>query len=49
LLREAGGEEAAEEAVSEPEEMPMGPAVARMQGAMNYFRNYLEKGGRALR
>jgi len=34
-------------AVSEPEERPMGPGVARMQAAMNSFRNYLEKGGRA--
>ena len=46
LLREASGCEEAEEAVSEPEEVPAGPAVARMQGAMNYFRNYLEKSGR---
>lgn len=28
------------------EEAPAGPAVARMQSAMNYFRNYLEKSGR---
>jgi hypothetical protein len=45
LLREAACEEA-EEPVSEPEEIPMGPAVQRMQGAMNFFRNYFEKGGR---
>jgi len=38
--------DAAEEATSEPEGVPMGPAVKRMQGAMNFFRNYLEKGGR---
>jgi hypothetical protein len=31
---------------SEPEEVPVGPAAARMQAAMNSFRNYLEKGGR---
>ena len=49
LLREAGGEEGPEEAVSEPEETPVGPGLARMQGAMNYFRNYLEKGGGAPR
>jgi len=40
-------EEGPEEAVSEPEETPVGPGLARMQGAMNYFRNYLEKGGGA--
>lgn len=47
LLREASGSEEAEKPVSEPEDVPAGPAVARMQGALNYFRNYLEKGGRA--
>jgi hypothetical protein len=47
LLREAsGGEEPADETVSEPEEGPVGPAMTRMQGAFNSFRNYLEKGGR---
>ncbi len=46
LLREAAGGETPEGVVSEPEESPIGPAVARMQGAMNFFRNYLEKGGR---
>jgi PD-(D/E)XK nuclease superfamily protein len=35
--------------VSDPEERPMGPGVARMQAAMNSFRGYLEKGGRAPR
>jgi hypothetical protein len=35
--------------VSEPEETPMGPGMARMQAAMNSFRNYLEKGGRVPR
>jgi hypothetical protein len=30
---------------SEPGETPIGPGVARMQAAMNSFRNYLEKGG----
>jgi len=44
LLREAGGEETPEEAVSDPEETPVGPAMLRMQGAMSFFRNYLEKG-----
>jgi hypothetical protein len=47
LLRKASGcGEATEEPVSEPEENRMGPGLTRMQGAMNYFRNYLEKGGR---
>ena len=46
---EASGSEETDEAVSEREERPAGPAVARMQGAMNYFRDYLEKGGRAAR
>ena len=32
--------------VSDPEETPMGPAMLRMQGAMSFFRDYLEKGGR---
>jgi hypothetical protein len=46
LLREASGcGDGAEEPVSELEEAPMGPAVARMQGAMKFFRRYLEKGG----
>ena len=31
---------------SEPERAPMGPGFARMQGALNYLRNCLEKGGR---
>ena len=47
LLQKASGcGEATEEPVSEPEETPMGPGLTRMQGAMNYLRNYLEKGGR---
>ena len=46
LLREAGCEEATEETVIEPQESPVGPGIARMQGAMNFFRSYLEKGGR---
>jgi hypothetical protein len=47
LLRKASGcEEASEDPVIEAEQSPMGPAVQRMQGAMNFFRNYLEKGGR---
>jgi hypothetical protein len=58
LLRKASGcGESSEEAVSaefdfsrnqgevHPEPL-VGPAVARMSGAMNFFRNYLEKGGR---
>jgi hypothetical protein len=46
LLRKASGiGETTEEAVSEPEETPMGPGFAtRMQAAMNSFRHYLEKG-----
>jgi PD-(D/E)XK endonuclease len=47
LLREASGcEEPTVEAVSEPEETSAGPGLARMQSAMNCFRNYLEKSGR---
>jgi PD-(D/E)XK endonuclease len=46
LLREAGCQGTTEETVSEPEEIPVGPGIARMQGAMNIFRSYLEKGGR---
>lgn len=42
----SGCEEAAEETGSEPEETTVGPGIARMQGAMNFFRSYLEKGGR---
>ena len=41
--------EANEELVGELEEAPAGPAVTRMQSAMNHFRNYLEKGGRVSR
>jgi hypothetical protein len=45
LLREASGcEEAA--TVEEPAaETPLGPGLARMQAAMNYFKHYLERGG----
>jgi hypothetical protein len=52
LLREASGNEKSplEPAaglngarVGEFEEEPKGPAMARMQAAMNSFRNYLEK------
>jgi len=56
LLREASGceethfsqnqGEVGHPAVSDPKERPMGPGMARMQAAMNSFRNYLEKGGR---
>jgi PD-(D/E)XK endonuclease len=35
--------------MSEPEETAMGPGLGRIQGAMNSFRHYLEKGGRAPR
>jgi len=31
---------------SKQNESPSGPAVARMRGAMNFFRSHLEKGGR---
>lgn len=41
LLREASG---GEEAATTVEETPMGPGLARMQTAMNYFRHYLERG-----
>lgn len=34
---------------SELEETPRGPAMARMQAAMNSYRGYLNKGGRAPR
>jgi len=47
LLRKATGcDEASGEAGSEPRESAVGPGMARMQTAMNAFRNYLEKGGR---
>jgi len=58
LLKAASGCEEAEEPVSDESDFsqkhgemghpqtPAGPAVARLQGAMNLFRNYLEKGGR---
>ena len=38
------------EEVEEPasEEKPLGPGVARMQGAMNAFRRMMEKGGRGM-
>ena len=50
LLREAAEcGEAAEETVIEPEERPMGPGLARMQAALNSFRHFMEKGGRAPR
>ena len=59
LLREASGigeshfsqkqGEVGHPGVSDAEETPPGPAVARMQGAMNFFRSYLEKGGRESR
>jgi hypothetical protein len=37
------------ESEESPSEARMGPDVARMQGAMNFFRNYSEKGGRESR
>ena len=45
----SGVEEDAGEPVSEPEETPVDPGLARMQAAMNSFRHYLEKGGRVPR
>ena len=48
LLWEASGSgEAAEGAVSEPEETAMSPGLARMHRAINSFRLQLEKSGRA--
>jgi hypothetical protein len=56
LLREATGceegnlsEDQGDAPVSETQESAAGPAVSRMQTAMNSFRNYLEKGGRVAR
>jgi hypothetical protein len=50
LLREASkSEEASEGAVSEPEGTAMSPGLARMQTAMNSFRNHMEKSGRVRR
>jgi hypothetical protein len=50
LLRKASGMGGArEEAVSEPEETAMSPGLARMQSAMNSFRNHIERSGRARR
>jgi len=46
LLREAAGEELPDESARELEETSKGPAMARMQAAMNFFRGYLEKSGR---
>jgi hypothetical protein len=49
LLREASGCEESNFSQSQGEsdpQIPAGPATARMQGAMNFFRDYLEKGGR---
>jgi hypothetical protein len=43
LLREAT---MCEEPASQPEEIAVGPGIARMQGAMNAFRRMLESGGR---
>jgi hypothetical protein len=50
LLREASACEEShfsqsQEEVEQPQ-IPAGPTVARMQGSMSFFRNYLEKGGR---
>ncbi|MGH9512102.1 MAG: group I intron-associated PD-(D/E)XK endonuclease [Terriglobales bacterium] len=41
----SGCEETAEEPPSESDETRMGVGLARMQAAMNSFRNYMEKGG----
>jgi hypothetical protein len=50
LLQKATGcEEATELAVSETEEAPMSPGVARVHASMNFVRNYLEKSGRVIR
>ncbi len=49
LLKSPGLGEETEEMVSGPDETPTGPAIQRMQGAMNFFRKYLEKGGRVAR
>jgi hypothetical protein len=50
LLREASGVgESDEEAVSEAEEVPMSPGVARVHASMNFVRNYFEKSGRVIR
>jgi len=46
LLREATVGDEVEQPVDELEQGPMGPGVVRMRAAMNFFRNYLEKGGR---
>jgi hypothetical protein len=49
LLREATACEEIEEPAGEPEEIPVGPAVAQMQRAMSAFRHYLERGARRTR
>ena len=54
LLREAAGceesqvsgNQAEDSLASELQEISRGPAVARMQTARNFFRHYLERGGR---
>src|SRR5580765_4680894 len=54
LLREASGfeepqfsqDEGEDRSGSDPRETPMGPGMARMQGAMNAFRRMMERGGR---
>jgi hypothetical protein len=55
LLREASGCEESHSSqkgemgqpqVSDPETTSMGPAVQRLMGALNFYRNALEKGGR---
>jgi hypothetical protein len=52
LLREATGCEESqgagnreEDAASEQRDLPEGPAVARMRGAMSFFRSRMERGG----
>jgi hypothetical protein len=50
LLREAAGCEevvTAEEPVAEAVPTAVGPGLARIETAMNYFRRYMERGGRA--
>ena len=44
LLREATACEDVEELAHEPEQTPIGPGFARMQGAMNAFRRMMGRG-----
>ena len=49
LLREASGSDESQPPLSAPEETAMSPGLARMHGAMSFFRNHIEKNGRARR